>query len=93
MSSDDPGGPIPYRIELNNYYTVEPSANYMSRTLTPPCHAMTDLLSSPSPPAPPRVYVFFGLRFPIFQPQCLKIFTTLGVTAAVSGTRMKMKLL
>lgn len=34
-----------------------------------------------------------GVRFPMFQPQFLKTCTTLGVTAAVSGTRMKIKLL
>jgi hypothetical protein len=34
-----------------------------------------------------------GVRFPISQPQPRSTFTTLGVTAAVKGTRMKMKLL
>lgn len=34
-----------------------------------------------------------GFRLPMFQPQRRRIFTTLGVTAAVKGTRRKMKLL
>jgi hypothetical protein len=34
-----------------------------------------------------------GVFLPIFQPQLRKVLTTLGVTAAVSGTRKKMKLL
>lgn len=39
------------------------------------------------------VYGFLGLRLPISQPQRLNVFTTFGVTAAVNGTRRKMKLL
>lgn len=34
-----------------------------------------------------------GFRLPMSQPQRRRVFTTLGVTAAVKGTRMKMKLL
>lgn len=33
------------------------------------------------------------VRLPIFQPHDRSVLTTLGVTAAVSGTRRKMKLL
>lgn len=33
---------------------------------------------------------FFAGLFPIFQPQLRRVLTTLGVTAAVRGTRMKM---
>lgn len=32
----------------------------------------------------------FGLRLPMSQPHPLKVLTTFGVTAAVSGTRIKM---
>lgn len=35
----------------------------------------------------------FGLRLPMFQPQERSVLTTLGVMAAVRGTRIKMKLL
>lgn len=41
----------------------------------------------------PAPMVYFVLRLPIFQPQDLRTLTTLGVTAAVRGTRRKMKLL
>ena len=34
---------------------------------------------------------FFGFRFPISHPQPLSTLTTLGVTAAVRGTRRKIK--
>lgn len=34
-----------------------------------------------------------GFRLPMSQPQRRRVLTTLGVTAAVKGTRMKMKLL
>lgn len=34
-----------------------------------------------------------GFRLPMSQPQRRRVFTTFGVTAAVKGTRMKMKLL
>ena len=40
-----------------------------------------------------KAYLLRDLRFPIFQPQLLKVLTTLGVAAAVNGTRMKIKLL
>lgn len=33
----------------------------------------------------------FGFRFPIFQPQPRSVLTTLGVNAAVMGTRTKIK--
>ena len=33
----------------------------------------------------------FGFLLPIFQPHFLSVFTTFGVMAAVSGTRMNMK--
>jgi hypothetical protein len=42
---------------------------------------------------PPRDHCRRDARLPMFQPQDLSTLTTLGVTAAVSGTRMKMKLL
>ena len=38
-----------------------------------------------------RAFASFVVRFPISQPQPLRIFTTLGVMAAVKGTLMKMK--
>lgn len=34
-----------------------------------------------------------GFRFPMFHPQPRNVLTTFGVTAAVKGTRMKIKLL
>lgn len=37
------------------------------------------------------VHAVFGFLLPMSQPRPLKNFTTFGVTAAVSGTRMKMK--
>lgn len=36
-------------------------------------------------------YFVFGVLFPISYPQLRNVFTTFGVTAAVSGTLMKMK--
>jgi phosphoglycerol transferase MdoB-like AlkP superfamily enzyme len=53
------------------------------------------LVFTPVPPvALPPPELEFDLRpflgiFPIFHPQPLNVFTTFGVTAAVSGTRMK----
>ena len=38
-----------------------------------------------------NAFASFVVRFPISQPQPRRIFTTFGVTAAVRGTRMKMK--
>ena len=38
-------------------------------------------------------YMPFGLPLTMSQPHCRKVFTTLGVMAAVRGTRMKMRLL
>lgn len=38
-------------------------------------------------------YPLLGFRFPMSQPQRLSSLTTLGVTAAVNGTRRKIKLL
>lgn len=40
-----------------------------------------------------RLVLVLGLRLPICQPHDRKTLTTFGVTAAVSGTRIKMKLL
>lgn len=37
--------------------------------------------------------IFFGFRFPTSQPHPRRVLTTFGVTAAVKGTRTKMKLL
>lgn len=39
------------------------------------------------------IYPVFGFRFPMFQPQRRKVLTTFGVTAAVRGTRKKIRLL
>ena len=35
----------------------------------------------------------YDFRFPMFHPHPLSVFTTFGVTAAVTGTRINMKLL
>jgi hypothetical protein len=43
------------------------------------------------PPAEPAVTLVFAGAFPMFQPQERRVLTNLGVTAAVRGTRMKMK--
>lgn len=61
-----------------------------------PCrHQQREIVSSfgarLSPPLAHRLVL--GFLLPICQPHDRKILTTLGVTAAVSGTRMKMKLL
>jgi len=39
------------------------------------------------------LHVDLGFLFPISQPHPLSVLTTFGVTAAVNGTRMKMKVL
>jgi len=38
-----------------------------------------------------RLHVFLGFFLPMLYPQDRSVFTTLGRTAAVSGTRTKMK--
>ena len=63
---------------------------------TPLFHALSYI----SPPSQhmqlymdPAHFPPFGLLLPIFHPHPLSVLTTFGVTAAVSGTLIKMKLL
>jgi hypothetical protein len=39
----------------------------------------------------PAPHLGFGVRLPMFHPHPLRVLTTFGRTAAVSGTRMNMK--
>jgi len=54
------------------------------------------MLEAPNDTPDPAVRIqvtAFAARLPTFQPQALNVRTTLGSTAAVNGTRIKIKLL